>query len=219
MTVKPSARKLALTAHVMSSMTWLGAVAVFLVLALAGLTKGDAELARAAYLAMDLTTRLVIVPMALLSLASGVVMSLGTHWGLVRYYWVFAKFSITIVATLLLFLHLGPIERLAELARATASIGADVERLHIKLVGDAAVALLALLVNTALSVFKPWGTTAYGRRRKQQDIARIGPPVASVEEGASSERPRWVYVVGIHAVGLVVLLLVVHLTGDRAWHH
>ena len=58
----PRLRLFALTAHVISSVAWLGAVASFLALALAGLMSADPQTSRGAYLAMDLTTRFVIVP-------------------------------------------------------------------------------------------------------------------------------------------------------------
>ena len=59
------ARKVALTTHVTSSVSWLGAVAAFLALAIAGVASKDAEIVRAAYVAMHLVTWLVIVPMSL----------------------------------------------------------------------------------------------------------------------------------------------------------
>jgi hypothetical protein len=55
-------RRLALTSHVTSSVGWLGAVAAFLALAVAGVGSQDAQIVRAAYLAMHLITWLVIVP-------------------------------------------------------------------------------------------------------------------------------------------------------------
>ncbi|WP_287354795.1 hypothetical protein [Mesorhizobium sp.] len=50
----PGFRKFALTAHVTSSVGTLGAVAGFLALAVAGLNSADSQVARAAYLAMEL---------------------------------------------------------------------------------------------------------------------------------------------------------------------
>lgn len=49
MTMTPRLSKFALTAHVTSSVGWLGAVAGFLALAVAGLTSQDAQMVRAAY--------------------------------------------------------------------------------------------------------------------------------------------------------------------------
>ena len=95
MTMTPPIRKFALTAHITFSVGWLGAVAVFLVLAITSLTSLDAQLVRGLYLAMEVTGWYVIVPLCLASLVTGLVVSLGTAWGLFRHYWVLAKFLIT----------------------------------------------------------------------------------------------------------------------------
>jgi hypothetical protein len=95
----PSLRKFALTAHVTSSVGWLGAVASFLVLALAGLIGRDNQMVRSAYIATELTTWYAIVPLAFASLLTGLVVALGTPWGLFRHYWVLVKFMLTILAT------------------------------------------------------------------------------------------------------------------------
>jgi hypothetical protein len=60
-TMTPSLRKLVLTAHITFSVGWIGAVAAFLALAIAGLTSHDVQMVRAASLAMELTARFVIV--------------------------------------------------------------------------------------------------------------------------------------------------------------
>lgn len=53
MLMPPGLRKSVLTAHVTSSVDWLGAVAVALALAIVGLTSQDAQTVRAAYLVME----------------------------------------------------------------------------------------------------------------------------------------------------------------------
>ena len=165
----PPVRKLALTAHVVSSVGWLGSVGAFLALALAGLWSRDAMAVRAAYVAMDMTTWLVIVPLCLASLATGLVSSLGTMWGLFRHYWVVAKLLFTLVATGLLLLHTRPISLMAE-AAANASLGCgDMRGLRIQLVADAGTAVLVLLVNTTLAIYKPRGLTPYGWRKQREE--------------------------------------------------
>lgn len=72
-------RKVALTFHVTSSVGWLGAVIGFLALAVAGLTSASEDTVRASYVAMNLVGWTVIVPLALASTLSGLVMSLGTE--------------------------------------------------------------------------------------------------------------------------------------------
>jgi hypothetical protein len=86
MTFPAPFRKLMLTAHITFSMGWLGAVAVFLALAITGLTSHDAPLVRAAYLAMGLSGWLVIVPSSFAALLTGVLQALGTPWGLFKHY-------------------------------------------------------------------------------------------------------------------------------------
>lgn len=159
----PGARKLALTAHVTASVGWLGAVASFLALALAGLNGSDT------YVAMDLITRYVILPLCFASLLTGLVSSLGTPWGLFRHYWVVIKFALTLVATILLLLHSRPIAYLARVAEETAMGSADHRQLRTQLVFDAGAALLLLLVNTALALYKPRGVTRYGWRKQYEE--------------------------------------------------
>src|SRR5260221_3765842 len=143
-------RKAALTAHVTSSIGWFGAVAAFLALALAGLFSQDQELVRAAYLVMGLTTRFVIVSLALVGLFTGVVSSLGTRWGLFRYYWVLMKLVITVLATLILLVHTQSIDLLATASAQTAVLGANLYRTQRDMVGASGGALVVLLVVTVL---------------------------------------------------------------------
>lgn len=162
----PRLRKLALTAHVTSSVSWLGAVAGFLALAVAGLTSQDAQMVRAAYLAMDVIAWFVIVPLCLAALLTGVVQSLGTRWGLFQHYWILIKLLITIFATIILLVHMQPITYMADVAAEMTLSSADFRGLRIQLVVDASAALLALLVTTTLSVYKPQGMTRYGWRKQ-----------------------------------------------------
>src|SRR5216684_6621668 len=113
MTMGPRLRVFALTMHVTCSVGLLGTIAGFPALAVAGLTGQDAQMVRGAYLAMELTTWFVIVPFAFASLLTGLVVSLGTPWGLFKHYWVLLKFVLTVLATVLLLLHTQPIGQLA----------------------------------------------------------------------------------------------------------
>jgi hypothetical protein len=157
-------RKAVLVAHVVSSVGWLGAVAAFLVLALVGLSSDDELMVRAAYVAAGPLTTLLIVPMAVASLVTGVVTSMVTPWGLVRHYWVIAKLVLTVLATVVLYVHTHPIAVVARAARGQVAISQDLHDLRVQLVVDAAAAVLVLLVNTVLSIYKPRGLTRRGWR-------------------------------------------------------
>ena len=161
--MSPALRKLALTAHVTTSVGWLGAVGAFLALAVTGAVAADALVARAMYLAMARIGWWVLVPLSLASLATGVVQALGTSWGLVRHYWVVIKLAMTVPATALLLLHMRPIDHMARVAATSSVSGADFANLRTQLVVDAGAALMVLLVTTALSVYKPRGLTPFGQ--------------------------------------------------------
>lgn len=165
--MSPRLRKLVLTVHVALSVGWLGAVAAFLALAIAGLASRDARMVSAGYLASDLIGWYVIVPLGVGSLVAGLVQSLGTEWGLFRYYWVLVKFVLTVGAIALLMLHMQLVRYLASAAASTRLSSTDLRDLRIQLIGDAGAALLVLLVATALSVFKPRGMTRHGRRARR----------------------------------------------------
>ena len=167
----PRLRKVALTAHVASSVGWLGAVVVFLALAVVGLTSRDAQTVRGAFLVMEPAAWFVLVPLAFASLLSGLVQSLGTPWGLVRHYWVVFKLLITVGSTVVLLTYMPTFDSLADVAASSDDLGVVRNAspgLH------AGAALLLLLVATALSVAKPRGLTRYGqrKRREQQTPAR-----------------------------------------------
>ena len=162
----PRVRKFALTAHVTSSVGWVGAVFVFLALAVVGLTSQDAQTVRAAYLVMEPAAWFVLVPSAFASLLTGIVESLGTSWGLFRHYWVLFKFLINAFATVVLLIYMQTFRSMAGVA-ANPSADLDVVRnasptLH------AALALLVLLVATVLAVYKPRGMTPYGLRKQPE---------------------------------------------------
>jgi hypothetical protein len=176
MTMTPSLRKFALTAHVTSSVGWLGAVAVFLALAVAGLTSQDAQMVRAAYLAMELTTWFVLVPLSLASLLTGLVSSLGTTWGLFRHYWVLFKLLLNLFATIVLLMYTQTMSYIAGVAAETTTSSADLRELGSSPVLHAGAALLVLLVATVLAVYKPRGMTWYGQRKQDEQREPFLPP-------------------------------------------
>jgi hypothetical protein len=214
MRMTPGVRKLALTAHVTSSVGWLGAVGGFLALAIAGLTSEDPDLVRASYLAMQLTGWFVIVPLSLAALPSGLLMSLGTEWGLFRHYWVVVKLVITVLATILLLVHMQPVGHLARAVAEETLARGEMAGLRLQLVADAGAALVALLIATALSIYKPRGTTRFGRDQRRPNGSRSAPVSAGV-----SSTVRWPIGVGVLALVLVLLFVVLHLSGRGLGGH
>ena len=172
MTMALRLRKFALAAHVAFSVGWLGAVAGFLALAVAGLTSQDPQMVRAAYLTMELTGWFVLVPLAVASLVTGLVQSLGTYWGLFRHYWVLAKLLINVFATGVLLLYMQTLGSLGDVAAETTLSSDDLGVLRSPSpVLHAGAALLLLLVATTLAVYKPRGMTPYGQRKQREQRA------------------------------------------------
>lgn len=173
MTMPPGLRRFALTAHVTSSVGWIGAVAAFLALAVAGLVSEDAQTVRASFLTMELTAWFVIVPLSLASLLSGLVQSLGTAWGLFRHYWVLFKLLINILSTVILLMYMQTLAYFAGVAADTTLSNADLLALRsISPALHAGAALFLLLVATTLAVYKPRGVTPYGQRKQREERQR-----------------------------------------------
>jgi len=159
-------RKLALVAHVVTSVGWIGAIAAFLVLALGGLNSQDAALVRASYAAMEVIAWWILLPLAVASLVTGLIMSFGTKWGLLRHYWVVTKLVLTLIAVGVLLVKMKPISELGGLARQ-GPLGVDhVGQEGLSLVLHAVGGILILLANTSLAFYKPAGMTRYGRRKE-----------------------------------------------------
>lgn len=162
----PRVQKAALVGHVTSSVGWLGAVAAFLVLAVVTLHTADATTSRSLYVAMEVLGKGVLLPLAVASLLTGLVQSLGSPWGLFRHWWVIVKLALTLLSTLVLVAYTTTLTALADAARDPAG--------HLGLLPSASpvlhsgAAIAVLLAAAALSVFKPKGLTHHGWRKQQE---------------------------------------------------
>jgi uncharacterized membrane protein len=186
----PRLRKLTLGVHVTVAVGWIGAIAAYLVLDVTVATSLDASTLRAAYLAMDLIARYVIVPLAVASLVTGLIVSLGTRWGLIRHYWVLISLLLTLVATAVLLIETRTISHLAAVAADPATSTDDLRALGSTLVhsiGGAVVLLVVLFLN----VFKPQGVTRYGWRKQRAERDRAAAAVGTGPDvGGSGGAPH-----------------------------
>lgn len=217
-------RRVALLTHITCSVGWLGAVAGFLVLSIASVTSRNAEVVRGAYLSMNLIGLYILVPLSLAALVTGLVQSLGTEWGLLRHYWVLTKLTLTIGATGLLMLHqFGAVEVAARRVLAVApGTLPEIGGLGTELMSKAGLALLVLLAITTLSVFKPWGLTRYGLRKRRERLSDT--PLAGVAARPDLDNePTGSFPLGFRVFAIVTAIVIVmfgmlhHLT--RAGSH
>ncbi|HEX4644802.1 MAG TPA: DUF2269 domain-containing protein [Verrucomicrobiae bacterium] len=212
----PRIQKLALLAHITFSIGWFGAVVPYLALAIAALTSDDEQMIRAACLSMKFIGWLVIVPFSFAALLTGLVQSLGTRWGLFRYWWVVAKLVLTVFAVIVLWQHMRDVSRVSLMTKAGAVSSAELrpELIH------SAGGLLVLLVIMTLSVFKPWGMTPRGRRQMlRADFVSTSDQTTQAGGQIVIHGPiTWARIIGFHVIGLFALFVILHITGLHHHH-
>lgn len=153
------ARRLVLTVHVIASVGWLGLEGTLVALLSWGGLTHDPQARHAAYLAAGRLAGFLYAPVSLLSLVTGLLLAVGTPWGLVRYWWVETKFVINLALVVGgIFVVTGLLERAGDL-----SVGGVPDSTRYPAFGAICVGVVLLVVATTLSVVKPWGRTAYGR--------------------------------------------------------
>lgn len=157
------ARRAHLVIHVIASAGWLGLTVGLLALGVTANTTGSSAVVEASVRAMKLFADWLLLPLALLTLTSGLVLSLGTPWGLARHRWVWTKFWLTLATTAATAFALRPG---VNAAAAAVSAGHPLPDGDDVLFGPV-VSLSAYLFMTAISILKPWGPTRRGRRLRE----------------------------------------------------
>ena len=162
--------------HLTVSVGWIGAVVCYLGLGVLAVTTEDPAAIRSAWISLEFLGWVVIVPLATTAFISGVVMALGTKWGLFRHYWVVISLVGTALSTVVLVLHMPTVSATVKVARSAdratlESLGGDL--LH------PGLGLLVLLFVHGLNIYKPKGLTKYGWRMQQGNPARGDGPEAA----------------------------------------
>ncbi|MEU6002180.1 DUF2269 domain-containing protein [Streptomyces sp. NPDC047197] len=159
------ARRATLVVHVTAAAGWLGLTLGLLALAFAAITTGSAPTTEAAARSMKLFADWLVLPLALLTLLSGLVLSLGTPWGLARHRWVYTKFWLTLATTAASAFALRP--GINDTV-ATVSAGSPLAD-PTDLIAGPVVSLSAYLFMMVISVLKPWGLTRRGQKQRDQN--------------------------------------------------
>jgi len=207
MTMTPRLSKLVLTTHITFSVGWLGAVAVFIVLAITGLTTMDNQLSRSALLSMDLSAWFVIVPFCLTSLFTGLVQAFGTKWGLFKHYWIVVKLFLTVAMTILLLLHMQPISYLAGVATKTSFSNSQYAEQLLDIITKAGAAILVLIAITTISIYKPWGKIQFRQNDNNQ------------ETKMQDKKKSLSFYILIGLISLIVIFIIMHLFGGGMGRH
>jgi hypothetical protein len=151
--LRGAAHRVALTAHILTSVGWFGIAVVVAFCGVAAAATGDPTLTTALYRMME-TAPWLSIPVGLAAAASGVVLGLGTAHGLIRNWWVVAKM---LIAGAVVVTDAVLVSRVAHHAATTGEVTAP-------LYGSTIAHVVILAVATVLSVFKPRGRTPWGRR-------------------------------------------------------
>jgi hypothetical protein len=158
--MRPRTRKGVLVAHIVAAGAWIGLDVVLGVLVFTPRFTSDEALAALCYQALPLLTWPILLS-GLACLATGVVLGLGTHHGVVQYWWVLVKLVLNVVLTLLVLVLLRPgLDEAARVGRQLAGGGAAVD--PGTLVFPPIVSGTSLVIATALAVYKPWGRVRRG---------------------------------------------------------
>jgi hypothetical protein len=167
------ARRAVLIVHIVSAGSWFGIDVVMAVVIATVMLTDDPLTAAAALRTLEIITVWPLLSAGLVCLLSGIVLGLGSRWGLVRYWWVAGKLGLNLVLTALVPLALLPeVTRLGGQARLALG-GAPVSYDLSNLIYPPTVSPTLLLVAFTLSVVKPWG-----RIRRRRPEPRTGPTVA-----------------------------------------
>jgi hypothetical protein len=150
--LSPQWRKLLLAVHVIVSVGLLGTDAAVLALVTSGWLGSDPV---TVYPAARLVGVILLLPLALLALVTGIALGLVTPWGLLRYWWVLISLLLTTAGTILAVAVLLPdlgAASAAALARRTIPTPSG-------LVSDSGAACCVLAATALLSYYKPFGRT------------------------------------------------------------
>jgi len=163
-------RKLVLTVHIIVSVGLLGDSAGYLAVAIRGAAAADPTVAHASFEMLRMFAFVFGIPLSFAALLTGLLLGLGTGWGVFRYPWVTTKLLLilSVIAVGALVLDSGMS------AMLTGSGGAEGQ-----LIAGAAYDVIALVVATVLAVFKPGGRWR-ARRSEHIDARRDHPSESGV---------------------------------------
>ena len=162
-----NARRSVLVLHILCGVGWMGADVLLAILVLTGRLSDDGATVAAAYTAVRLVIPPAVPVLAVGMLLTGVLLGLGTKWGLVQWWWVTVKLAIGVVLTLLVFVALvpGALDIPTGLTGTADQVREAVGRPGEDLLFPPFVSFAALAFALVLSIVKPWKRTWWARGR------------------------------------------------------
>jgi hypothetical protein len=157
-------RRAVLTVHILAAGAWIGIDVVLGVLVFTAMRTSSKHTEALCYQALELFAVWPLFTAGMVSLLSGIVLGLGTNYGLVKYWWVAVKLVLNIVLTTLVLFALRPAISDATRYGDALAAGQPTDATVDSLVFPPIVSGLSLLTATVLAVSKPWGRLRTARR-------------------------------------------------------
>ncbi|CAG7631906.1 hypothetical protein ACFQI7_17565 [Paenibacillus allorhizosphaerae] len=168
-----SAKKWMVLLHILFASIMLGSTVVVLILSITALNTKSREVLQSCYTVMHLLSRTSMRASTIGTTLTGIVLSVTTHWGLFRYYWIILKEALTVLAigTGVVGFYFWTLNGVTVVS--AEGLGAvhhtDFMVNEVRLWVGIVLQLLSLAVMFAVSVFKPWG-------KRNDDIHSPGAP-------------------------------------------
>jgi hypothetical protein len=149
-----------LSLHILCTVIWLGAGFCSLVLNIVASVSSDTHTLNAVYAATEDLDKALIRAGAIATLATGILLSVLTHWGLLRFYWIMVKEVLTVVS---IFVGFVISDRTVDTISMTMTDHFHVLQNSLYTTNQIIIfcgiifEIVCLSAVIAISVFKPWG--------------------------------------------------------------
>jgi len=147
--------------HVLSVVCWLGGALAMLLLGMYMLQAENGDQLYYTLENMHLIDVVFIRYTALVTVLTGIALSVWTNWGLFKYYWILIKLVLTLLligfGIVYMEAWLSHVVRIASQARFLAFSDAAFMNRSYSLIGGALANIISLVFMTAISYFKPFG--------------------------------------------------------------
>jgi len=150
--------------HIFFASAWMGAAICLTLLRLLTWTndvQADGDILYAVNVALKLIDDAVIIPAALGTLLTGLLISIYTPWGFFRHRWVTVKWAVTVLAILFGTFFLGPwVNELTSLTDEFRTVSVVESRFQVLMMHHTlwgGIQTTILIATVFISALKPWG--------------------------------------------------------------
>jgi ABC-type uncharacterized transport system permease subunit len=157
-----------LTLHLVFAAIMLGNMVTFLILSITAAATDDIGVLKSCFTAMQVLAGSSVRAATIGTVVTGIVLSVMTHWGLIKYYWLIVKELLTILAIGLNFIGMyvwtHKAVQLVDAYGIQTLSNPSFAEVRLTLFFGIGIQILSLVAMYVLSVYKPWGQ----RRRRQE---------------------------------------------------